>query len=1810
MSSNEALPYLIYPKLDGDELQLNLAGQKSRAWVSDEKEAYVLGDIISESGKTAVIKLDNGEEREISVDKVEYSNPSKFDGVDDLGQLSHLNQPSVLHNLKQRYFQNIIYTYSGLFCVVINPYRWLPIYSPEVVKMYSGKTRSEMPPHVYAITDGAYRNMINGKCNQSILITGESGAGKTENTKKVIQYLAIVGGRAGGQGELEQQVLNTNPILEAFGNAKTVRNDNSSRFGKFIEIHFDRAGLISGASIRTYLLEKSRVVSPNENERSFHIFYQLLEGSSPEEKEKYLLEDPENFELLTQSGCLRVSSVDDVEDFRLTKKAMDIMGISLEEQENVFKIVASILHLKNIVFIQNRKEESSVKNPEALDKAAILLGCSASKLEDAFCNPKIKAGFELVTSAQNAVQASEARDALCRALYSRCFEFLVKKINKTLSRGHPANFIGVLDIAGFEIFQKNSFEQLCINYTNEKLQQFFNNHMFKLEQEEYEREHIKWSHIDFGMDLQPTIDLIEKKPSGVLVLLEEECIFPNGTDESFVDKVAKNHEKSSILSLPRHTKTSFNIKHYAGEVTYDTERWLNKNRDPLQEDLKKLMLASSIPLIMDIFDDHFLAAGNPSSAANSRRRESDAGVRGKKGAKFQFVSTKHREQLNELMVTLFSTEPHFIRCIVPNFDKRPLLIEPHLVLDQLRCNGVLEGIRITRKGFPNRVVFESFAKQYDVLCPQNGATDFRTRCMNILRTAGFTEEHHQIGLTKVFFKAGELARMEDLRTEKLGQLIVVIQKHVRGYQARRRYEVLLKQLKAAKIIQQTSRNWLLLKDWVWWEPFCKLRNAMPAHNQMKQKEEEMQRLNDKYKSMKSKLQEEVERLSVSLEQEQNKLGNLENTKKKLEQELEDAKQAVEEEMMTGRDRAKTIASLEEEIEKLNEDLDIEEENKERITKSLQKVTGERDALKDELEALADAKNSIEKARKVLEIEVEELKDQLEDETEQRASLDSLLKNTQAELETAKKTVTTLTAKNKDLEKEIDSVEAELNDLQDALDSETAGRTSAENKAKALQKELAELEAAALEQDKKNKAMAEKLKKKLEGDLNDAKKEIEDKTHSKASTEQALRDLESDLSSMQEDLDQTEQALSSAEKKVKTLSAQVRTLEDDLDVTQANYMKAQNQIKDLQARIAELEEQLEETEAKLAASLDENAKLNQEIVTLKAQVADTSAMDKMSQAQKKLQKEMDDLLDEADEEKRRLKAQFESTNSKLQTEVEELTDALENEKRMRQTTEKSLKKSQAQAQESEVNVVTMKAELRALEAKVNASVENEDALQDQIDELMEKNSKLASKSRQLAVEVENLEEQLETSERSRGQLQEQVRTLEAEKADLTDALEDLEAKSVSSEKLRLAEADLAELKIKLEAAQKAEHAAKVSAMDKLENALADAEEERDMQTTTLTKNIRKLQAELAESQAATEAAQHQLSVHEKNSKKYSKDLKEVTEKLAGAEKEKQAAQERALRLQEDLDALNTRMDEVEFTAKQQMDRLKKQHEDEMQLVRDEIETTLTQRLSSTQARAQEEITALQAQLEEEMDNKKLADSALTKAQAEANSLRSQLDALNGSSSKTEKQTRSLRRELDTLRDQLEDEERAHENAERTRRKLQLELDDVKTQLEKSNARVLELERDSKKKESDLKELRSATSSETMAKEAMEADVRRFGEGLKNANKRISKLESAIRRAKEDFEELKEAKRKSRQDANKYRVQLGLSSLSLEDTDTDLTYLDQALAGAPRSRARTSGYDDDTASVTSTSSRRPRRYTRARDPAAIDPDDSISNAGRRY
>ncbi|XP_070707241.1 unconventional myosin-Vb [Pempheris klunzingeri] len=785
----------------------------TRVWIPDPEDVWRAAEITRDYKEgESVLHLKLEDETPLEYPVGPNSNPLPFlrnpdilVGENDLTALSYLHEPAVLHNLRVRFLEsNHIYTYCGIVLVAINPYEQLHIYGEEVINAYSGQNVGDMDPHIFAVAEEAYKQMARDDRNQSIIVSGESGAGKTVSAKYAMRFFATVGGSS-NDTNVEEKVLASSPIMEAIGNAKTTRNDNSSRFGKYIQIGFSRHYHIIGANMRTYLLEKSRVVFQAEDERNYHIFYQLCASASLPEFKDLGLTSAEDFTYTSLGENIFIEGVNDADDLQKTREAFMLLGIKDSSQSSIFRVVASILHLGNIQICSERDGESCHISSDDLHLKHFcrLLGVELQQMEHWLCHRKLVTASETYVKNMSSKQAANARDALAKHIYARMFDWIVEHINKALhtsSKQH--SFIGVLDIYGFETFEVNSFEQFCINYANEKLQQQFNSHVFKLEQEEYMKEQIPWTLIDF-YDNQPCIDLIEAR-LGILDLLDEECKVPKGTDQNWAQKLYRQNSSSAHFQKPRMSNTSFIVIHFADKVEYQCDGFLEKNRDTVYEEQINILKASQFQLVADLFHDKDDVASK-STRVNVRAAKSIPKAPNKEHRKT--VGHQFRNSLHLLMETLNATTPHYVRCIKPNDDKESFSFDSRRAVQQLRACGVLETIRISAAGYPSRWTYPDFFSRYRVLMKKSDVTsaDKKLVCQNLLETLIKEPDMFQFGKTKIFFRAGQVAYLEKLRADKFRSACIVIQKTVRGWLQWVRYR---KIRKSAIVLQRYGRGYL------------------------------------------------------------------------------------------------------------------------------------------------------------------------------------------------------------------------------------------------------------------------------------------------------------------------------------------------------------------------------------------------------------------------------------------------------------------------------------------------------------------------------------------------------------------------------------------------------------------------------------------------------------------------------------------------------------------------------------------------------------------------------------------------------------------------------------------------------------------------------------------------------------------------------------------------------------------------------------------------------------------------------------------
>ncbi|PKK20799.1 myosin VIIB [Columba livia] len=781
-----------------------------------------IGAVVKESDSGRILlEDDEGKEHWITarnMHMVRLMHPSSAQGVEDMIRLGDLHEAGMVHNLLIRHQEHKIYTYTGSILVAVNPYQLLPLYTVDQIRLYSNKRIGELPPHVFAIADNCYFNMKRNKRDQCCVISGESGAGKTESTKLILQFLAAISGQ---HSWIEQQILEANPILEAFGNAKTIRNDNSSRFGKYIDIHFNHNGVIEGARIEQFLLEKSRVCRQAPEERNYHIFYCMLMGMNTEQKKMLNLGTASEYTYLTMGNCTSCDSRNDAKDYAHIRSAMKILMFSDSEHWDISKMLAAILHLGNVGFeaaVYDNLDCSDVMDSPHFSIATKLLEVDSSELRNSLTNLSIIVRGESVSRPLNIIQAADGRDAFVKGIYGRIFLWIVNKINSAIfnpTSQKPKDrrqSIGLLDIFGFENFSNNSFEQLCINIANEHLQQFFVHHVFKLEQEEYLAENITWRNIDFT-DNHQALEVIALKPMNIISLIDEESKFPKGTDATMLVKINSLHGKSNIYIPPRSVHdTKFGINHFAGVVFYESKDFLEKNRDTLSANVMQVVHSSKNKFLKEIFQ---VETTPPTLGRGTiRHLGADQAYKGLDTTKrLSTLGGQFKQSLEKLMKILEQCQPYFIRCIKPNDYKKPLLFDRELCIKQLRYSGMMETIQIRKSGYPIRYTFEEFFERYRVLLPwslrEQLKNDARQSCISISEAVLGKDESWQAGKTKIFLKDHHDTVLELQRQNILTDKVLLIQKVMRGLKDRKQF---LKQRKSAIAIQSAWRGYCCRKD--------------------------------------------------------------------------------------------------------------------------------------------------------------------------------------------------------------------------------------------------------------------------------------------------------------------------------------------------------------------------------------------------------------------------------------------------------------------------------------------------------------------------------------------------------------------------------------------------------------------------------------------------------------------------------------------------------------------------------------------------------------------------------------------------------------------------------------------------------------------------------------------------------------------------------------------------------------------------------------------------------------------------------------
>ncbi|NXB73650.1 MYH10 protein, partial [Donacobius atricapilla] len=1687
---------------------------KKLVWIPSERHGFEAASIKEEKGDEVLVELaENGKKALVNKDDVQKMNPPKFSKVEDMAELTCLNEASVLHNLKDRYYSGLIYTYSGLFCVVINPYKNLPIYSENIIEMYRGKKRHEMPPHIYAISESAYRCMLQEM--SALFCRGESGAGKTENTKKVIQYLAHVASSHKGRkdhnipGELERQLLQANPILESFGNAKTVKNDNSSRFGKFIRINFDVTGYIVGANIETYLLEKSRAVRQAKDERTFHIFYQLLAGAGEHLKSDLLLEGFNNYRFLS-NGYIPIPGQQDKDNFQETMEAMHIMGFSHDEILSMLKVVSSVLQFGNISFKKERNtDQASMPENTVAQKLCHLLGMNVMEFTRAILTPRIKVGRDYVQKAQTKEQADFAVEALAKATYERLFRWLVHRINKALDRTkrQGASFIGILDIAGFEIFELNSFEQLCINYTNEKLQQLFNHTMFILEQEEYQREGIEWNFIDFGLDLQPCIDLIERpaNPPGVLALLDEECWFPKATDKTFVEKLVQEQGTHSKFQKPRQLKdkADFCIIHYAGKVDYKADEWLMKNMDPLNDNVATLLHQSSDKFVAELWKDVDRIVGLDQVTGITETAFGSA-YKTKKGM-FRTVGQLYKESLTKLMATLRNTNPNFVRCIIPNHEKRAGKLDPHLVLDQLRCNGVLEGIRICRQGFPNRIVFQEFRQRYEILTPNaipKGFMDGKQACERMIRALELDPNLYRIGQSKIFFRAGVLAHLEEERDLKITDIIIFFQAVCRGYLARKAFAKKQQQLSALKILQRNCAAYLKLRHWQWWRVFTKVKPLLQVTRQeeeLQAKDEELMKVKEKQTKVEAEL-EEMERKHQQVLEEKNILAEqlqaetelfaeaeemrarLAAKKQELEEILHDLESRVEEEEERNQILQNEKKKMQGHIQDLEEQLDEEEGARQKL--QLEKVTAEAKIKKmeEEILLLEDQNSKFLKEKKLMEDRIAECSSQLAEEEEKAKNL-AKLKNKQEMMIT-------------DLEERLKKEEKTRQELEKAkrkLDGETTD----------LQDQIAELQ-----------AQIEELKIQL------AKKEEE---------------LQAAVARGDEEAVQKNNAL----KVIRELQAQIAELQEDLESEKASRNKAEKQKRDLSEELEALKTELEDTLDTTAAQQELRTKREQEVAELKKAIEEETKNHE-AQIQEIRQRHATALeeLSEQLEQAKRFKANLEKNKQGLESDNKELACEVKVLQQVKAESEHKRKKLDAQVQELTAKVSEgerLRVELAEKANKLQNELDNVSSL---LEEAEKKGIKFAKDAASLESQLQDTQELLQEETRQKLNLSSRIRQLEEEKNNLQEQQEEEEEARKNLEKQMLAlQAQLAEAKKKVDddlgTIEGLEETKKKLLKDM--ESLSQRLEEKALAYDKLEKTKNRLQQELDDLMVDLDHQRQIVSNLEKKQKKFDQMLAEEKNISARYAEERDRAEAEAREKETKALSLARALEEA-LEAKEEFERQNKQLRADMEDLmssKDDVGKNVHE-LEKSKRTLEQQVEEMRTQLEELEDELQATEDAKLRLEVNMQAMKAQFDRdLQARDEQNEEKKRMLVKQVRELEAELEDERKQRALAVAAKKKLEMDLKDLEGQIEAANKARDEAIKQLRKLQAQMKDYQRELEEARASRDEIFAQS-------KESEKKLKSLEAEILQLQEEFAASERARRHAEQERDELADEIANSA----------------------------------------------------------------------
>jgi len=1689
---------------------------KKSFWVPDGSGGFDEGMLDSDNGAKVVINVGH-DKRVLKKDQIQQVNPPKFEKCEDMSNLTYLNEASVLHNLKARYQARLIYTYSGLFCVAINPYKRFPIYTPSTVKIYLGKRRNEVPPHLFAIADTAYRAMLSKSVCQSILVTGESGAGKTENTKKVISYFAMVGAREGKKSSskvsLEDQIVQTNPILEAFGNAKTARNDNSSRFGKFIRIHFNIKGKLAGCDIETYLLEKARITFQQEVERSYHIFYQMMQPAVPELKKKcHLTDDVYDYHYVSQ-GKTKVPSIDDNEDLEFTHEAFQILCFGEEATWNVYKSTSAVMNLGELKFKQKgREEQCEPDNPTQAKKVGTLLGIDPTSMMKAFCKPKIKVGTEWVTKGQNIDQSYHSVSGIARGLYGRVFNFLVEKCNETLvdDTMKKAVFIGVLDIAGFEIFEYNGFEQLCINFCNEKLQQFFNHHMFVLEQEEYLREGIDWEMVDFGMDLQACITMFEK-PLGIMAILEEESLFPKATDRTFEEKLKANHLGKSpsfgkaILKTDKNAH--FSIGHYAGIVSYNVTGWLEKNKDPLNDTVVELLKSGSNKLIVHAFRDH-----------PGQGREEEGGEKKgkkKKGSGGKTVSSFYTQQLNALMSTLHATEPHFIRCIIPNNHKQPGVIDSPLVLHQLTCNGVLEGIRICMRGFPNRMIYPEFLHRYAILKSVNIAdAPDQKRVAEYICTEMLDPQRFRIGHTKIFFRAGVLGYLEEVRDEVVTKLTRKMQGAIYGNIRRKDYEKRLQQRRLLSVCQRASRRYLALRHWGWFSIIQKTKPLIGMVNI----EEEIKMLEDAANKAVLEVEEEAAERRRLEEDNSRLMDEKLALLKRIEAEQGDLSSLQERQAKAAAQKA----DMEVQFADLQEKIREEETKKEDFIMSKKALEQEASEIRGDLSDMEIQVQKAEQERTTKDHQIRSLNDDI-------ASRDELINKLNKE------------------KKQIQEINSKASEDLQCADEKVSHLSMVKTK---LEQTLDELEDNQ-DRERRKKNEEEKLRRKVEGDLKMAQEAVAEMERAKKELDATVGRKEKDIQDLNSRLAEEQAAVAKLTRIIKETQSRVEEMEEELEAERQSRAKAERQRSDLAREMEELTERIEEASGATAAQMELNKKREMEVIKMRKDLEEITIQQEATVLSLK-KKHQDAILEMSEQidQLGKLKARVEKDVISIKHEIEEIKIITDEVSRAKALAEKTGKTLSAQVTEMNKKIAEANLQLMDIENSNKKATADNSELMRQLEEI-EQNVALLQKHRlALNNELEDVKKVCEEESKERQSLMGRYRNLEHEYDGIHTVLEEeITSKENLQRQCQKAEAEANGWRLKFEK----EGIAKIEELEntkmKLQARLAECEgtmEQLNSKLVQLEKSKGQLQENIEEMGSRVDQAAIINTQMEKRLKQFDKVVHDCKTKADTYSQELDMSQRECRSVSSEMFRIKNGYDEC-MAQLEEVRRENKTLSDEIKDIMEQISEggRSIHEIEKQRKRLEMEKQELTGALEEAEATLEQEENKYARLEVEIMQVKNEIEKrLQEKEEEFEAVKRNHQKMLEQMQEALEAECKAKAELMRTKKKLEADVGELEASLEQANQVHEENLRNIRKYQDNIQKANLQLEDEQRAK-----DIAR--ERLVNSERKANSLQNALEEARTMLEQADRGRRAAEQELT-----------DCHENISDLTVQNQSLGAMKR------------------------------------------------